>query len=155
MTELRGGPSAFGINQAGQILGFAFLGPGNFHSYIWRAREWIDSGASFIAYHINSNLTPSTGLAEAVGRADPGNATLYTDGALFNLNDLIPPGSGWRLNDARSINDSGRIVGNGSLGFQSHAFLLIPNQDNIRETSPHSDAKSRAFAENSPARQTD
>jgi probable HAF family extracellular repeat protein len=52
-------------------------------------------------------------------------AFLYQDGSMYDLNSLIDPSSGWVLESASAINDSGQIVGYGinSLG-QEHAFLL-------------------------------
>ena len=45
-------------------------------------------------------------------------------GGLRDLNDLIPPNSGWVLKEARDINNSGDIVGYGSINGVNHAFLL-------------------------------
>jgi len=57
-------------------------------------------------------------------------AFLYRSGTLYDLNDLIPPGSGWVLRDAVSINDGGQIVGRGELPGQPYTiayFLLTPS----------------------------
>ena len=43
-----------------------------------------------------------------------------------NLNDLIDPASGWTLTQALAINTSGQIVGYGSNGTYTEAFLLTP-----------------------------
>ena len=43
-----------------------------------------------------------------------------------DLNDLIPPGSGWTLEDADSINWEGKIVGTGHHGAEERGFLLTP-----------------------------
>jgi hypothetical protein len=47
---------------------------------------------------------------------------------MYDLNDLVPAGSGWGLGEALSINDAGQIIGSGSLsGFQyPHAYRLDP-----------------------------
>src|SRR5262249_52696313 len=66
----------------------------------------------------------SSGMAGAMAT----HAFLYRDGALTDLNDLIPPDAGWVLSDASGINDAGQIVGYGSHnGFCNHAFLLTPD----------------------------
>ena len=45
-----------------------------------------------------------------------------------NLNNLIPPGSGFTLDNATAINDNGQIVASGSNApGQEHAFLLTPS----------------------------
>jgi probable HAF family extracellular repeat protein len=43
-----------------------------------------------------------------------------------DLNSLIPAHSGWILTQASGINDSGQIVGWGTVNKQTHAFLLSP-----------------------------
>ena len=36
------------------------------------------------------------------------------------------PGSGWILEQGLAINDAGQITGSGTIGGQTHAFLLTP-----------------------------
>jgi probable HAF family extracellular repeat protein len=50
----------------------------------------------------------------------------YRIGVMTDLNQRIPPGSGWFLTDAFDINDAGQIVGRGLVGGEMHAFLLTP-----------------------------
>jgi hypothetical protein len=47
-----------------------------------------------------------------------------------NLNNLIPPGSGFTLDNATAINDNGQIVVSGSKRPRpgARAFLLTPSQ---------------------------
>jgi hypothetical protein len=45
-----------------------------------------------------------------------------------DLNNLIPAGTGWVLQEGAAINDTGQIAGYGTLHGQTHAFLLIPVQ---------------------------
>jgi hypothetical protein len=60
------------------------------------------------------------------------NATLHaflidTAGTMRDLNDLIPPDSGWVLQRADGINDAGQISGYGSApNGSTRAFLLTP-----------------------------
>jgi len=44
------------------------------------------------------------------------HAFLARGGQVFDLNDLLPAGSDWVLQEAQSINDAGQIVGRGYLG---------------------------------------
>ena len=61
-----------------------------------------------------------------VGQSGNG-AWIWSNGTFQNLNNLIPPGSGFTLNAATAINDNGQIVANGSNATgQTHAFLLTP-----------------------------
>ena len=54
------------------------------------------------------------------------HAFLYSGGVMTDLNTLIDPTSGWVLQTAQAINDSGQITGYGIIGGQTHAFLLTP-----------------------------
>jgi len=52
---------------------------------------------------------------------------VYANGVMHDLNDLIPADSGWVIESADDINDSGAIVGYGTgPDGQRHAFLLVP-----------------------------
>jgi probable HAF family extracellular repeat protein len=62
------------------------------------------------------------------------HAFLYDgSGPMQDLNNLIDPSSGWQLNWADGINDSGQIVGIGQIGGQYRAFLLtsVPEPSTI------------------------
>ena len=65
-----------------------------------------------------------------VGFAETGtgdqHAFLYAEGALTDLNTPAVSATGWILRSAKSINDSGQIVGFGTYRDQSRAFLLEP-----------------------------
>jgi probable HAF family extracellular repeat protein len=67
---------------------------------------------------------------DVVGSADTiqgeQHAFLYRDGTMLDLNDLVQAGSGFVLEEATGINDSGEIVGTGTIGGATHAFLLAP-----------------------------
>lgn len=46
---------------------------------------------------------------------------------MLDLNSLLPPSSGWILNNAYAINDEGDVVGDGRLDGELRGFLLTPN----------------------------
>ena len=86
-----GGPSssALGINDAGQVVGFASTSEGVSHAFLYER-----------------SATPK----------------------MQDLNSLIPPDSGWSLEEARAINQKGQIVGLGERNGHNHAFLLTPRK---------------------------
>ena len=43
-----------------------------------------------------------------------------------DLNSLIDTNTGWVLRQANAVNDSGEIVGYGTIGGHTHAFALLP-----------------------------
>jgi probable HAF family extracellular repeat protein len=53
-------------------------------------------------------------------------ATLWENGMAMDLNTLIPADGGWTLLSAEGINAGGDIVGFGTLGGATHAYLLTP-----------------------------
>ena len=51
---------------------------------------------------------------------------LWQRGTPLDLNELIPPNSGWELRVAAEINGAGQIAGFGTIGGRQHAYLLTP-----------------------------
>ena len=80
----------------------------------------------------NSVAYDVDGAGEAVGAAAPApdapnvRALLWRSGHVIDLNRLLPPNSGWTLQEARAINSRGQIVGAGLFRGSPHAFLLTP-----------------------------
>jgi beta-lactamase regulating signal transducer with metallopeptidase domain len=53
-------------------------------------------------------------------------AFLYTDGEMYDLNDLIPANSGWQIDQPTALNNAGQIIGHGTYKGKEHYFLLSP-----------------------------
>jgi probable HAF family extracellular repeat protein len=70
------------------------------------------------------------------GPLGSGRAFLWENGAMTDLNTLIPSDSPWYLLEATSINDAGQIVGWGTIDGNVHAFLATP-VDSDRDDSEH------------------
>ena len=120
--------TGFGINAGGQVAGYANLaGDTAFHAALWTGTTAADlgtlGGTNSRGFGINT-------IGEVVGSSDTAGgdtaAFLYTSGRLIDLNTLLPAESGWQLAAARGINDSGWIIGSGTLNGQAHAYLLKP-----------------------------
>ncbi len=112
---------AWGINDAGQIVGtmepsIAFLCSNGTVTGLGTL-----GGTYSEAYCIN-NEGQVVGDSDTVPGVNSTRAFIYGDGKMTDLNSLIDPASGWTLVQATAINDSGQIVGYGSMG----AFLLTP-----------------------------
>lgn len=97
-------------------------------AFFWRSGVMTDlgslGGSSSIAYCINNNsqIVGSTGKVGETKRA-----FLWQDGKMVDLNTLLPANSGWTLEEATGISDSGQIIGFGN--YQKNfrvAFLLTP-----------------------------
>jgi len=124
---------AAAINAKGKITGQAYTA-GNLqaHAYLWSGGKMKDlgvlPGGSGYSWGLGIN-----GPGVVVGRSEQPQGSTYVDhafmwsgGKMRDLNSLISQRSGWLLNSAYAINDSGQIVGEGTIAGQTHAFLLTP-----------------------------
>ena len=121
--------SATGINSAGQVVGWSSDSRSACRAFLYSNGTMTDlgklNGRSTYATAINDGgQIVGYALAQTAG---PSSAWIDAGGTMTALNSLISPKSGWELQQATAINDSGWIVGSGtnSAG-QSHAFLLTP-----------------------------
>ena len=101
---------AISINNNGQIAGTVFTG-GTSEGFS-SSNGTITNLGGFLAASINDN-----GVMVGGPQIDSG-------GTVQNLNDLIPAGSGYQIQDATAINDNGQIVANTT---SNHALLLTPS----------------------------
>jgi hypothetical protein len=74
--------------------------------------------------------------ATGTGDSDENESTVFHalifDGEIMlNLNDLIPPGSGWVLWSAYAISGAGQIVGTGWHNNALCGFLLPPRRASV------------------------
>jgi probable HAF family extracellular repeat protein len=123
---------AYAVNNLGQIVGDAYTaGDAAYHATLWTnsSSGLIDLGTLGGAYGQALGINAAS---QIVGTASTSNGTFHaafwtvgTNSAL-DLNSLIPMNSGWVLQQANAINDSGEIVGFGTIGGQTHAFALVP-----------------------------
>lgn len=131
MVDMLTGPELWGeahdINDNGIAVGFWRLSdelPEDNKAFLWD----IDNGK------VDLGLLPGASYSEARGINNLGQivghsgnrAFLYDSGMLYDLNDFLPPDSGWVLNGATAINESGWIVGVGVHNGVGRAFLLTP-----------------------------
>jgi probable HAF family extracellular repeat protein len=122
------GSQGFGINASGHVAGLSLSAAGIYRPFLYDGTMHdlgTLGGSGGRAYGINSH-GQVTGSADTTGDLTS-RAFLYTTGSgMVDLNSLIPPLSGWVLDNARGINDAGQITGDGVIRGELHAFLLTP-----------------------------
>lgn len=131
--------NAFYVNSAGQIIGAFNNTIVNTNGGVW---FWSSVAAQPVLLPalagggvlVNGNgFAPEFALNAAgtvVGTssdslANP-RAVIWTNGLVQDLNTLIPPGSGWVLQRATGINDTGGIIGTGTLNGTQASFYIAP-----------------------------
>ncbi len=116
------------INDNGQVVGVARNGAGQLHAFLYQ----LDAGGNVTSRTDLGELGGGYSTANAINNAgqvvgvSDARAFLWEQGAMMDLNTLLPPGSAWTLTRADGINDAGQIVGQGWINGQRHAFLLTP-----------------------------
>lgn len=118
---------AFGVNDNNEVVGYFGNVLAFSHAFYWsESTGMIDLGApggrSSFANDIN-NSGMIVGYASFSANPQQ-QAYLWYQGMAYNLNDFLPQGSGWVLNEAYGINEVGDIVGRGTFNGQTQAFLL-------------------------------
>jgi probable HAF family extracellular repeat protein len=121
------------INDSGKVVGSVTNAAGQSQAAYWNTSPLAPSveiplpSGGFIASAANA-INNSGDVVGNCTTAQPSSnhAFIFTAGASADLNTLIPRNSGWDLQIAHDISDSGQIVGVGLLNGQTRGFLLIP-----------------------------
>jgi probable HAF family extracellular repeat protein len=115
-----------GLNDSSQVIGYATTtNDAATHAFLYSGGVLRDlgtlGGSLSIAAAINN-------CGQVVGTSSDANETsrafLWEAGTITDLNNLLPPNSGWVLQSASLINDAGQIVGLGTTNGSSSLFLL-------------------------------
>jgi len=140
--------SAQAINNAGQVIGLSTTADNQTHGFVYSGGSMTDLGTLGGA---GSAPTGINSLGQVVGYSSSGqgvlHAFLWQNGAISDLNSLIPADSGWVLESAEFINDSGLIVGYGSLNGNWEWFAMTVGSDNSVDHPPVANAGPDQIAE--------
>ncbi len=114
-----GGNRPKAMNNAGQVV---------FDGKIWQNGTWTALSSMSMSEDINSYgwVVGTQIFSDPWGNQYDWQGKLWIDSTYYDLNSLIPGGSGWNLSFPRGINDRGQIVGEGYYNGVPRAFLLTP-----------------------------
>jgi probable HAF family extracellular repeat protein len=122
------------INNSGQVVGYAHAASGQ-RAFLWNAAGGMvdlgDLADGSSADGSSANAINDAGQVVGSSYSATGDrAFLWDDvNGLQDLNDLTDPGLSAVLNYATGINASGQIVGSGTVGGLTQAFLLTAIAD--------------------------
>jgi len=135
VTDLGPIPGGFGsmakvINNTGQVAGDGEIPADpsyDWHGFFYSDGVMIDIGTlptfrESRVFDMNDDGT-IVGVCEESSEEPRSTAFVWRNGTMWNLNDLIPPGSGFYLSSGRAINSAGQIV---VRTFGAEAVLLTP-----------------------------
>ena len=119
---------AWDINEKTQIVGQSQASDRSIHAFFWEKGAMTDLGTLGGTW---GAMWALNNKGEAVGDSTTANdaadhAILVKKGVMTDINDLLPPGSGWVLVIADGINDRSQISGMGVYNGQVRGFLLTP-----------------------------
>ncbi|OKI67890.1 PKD domain-containing protein [Micromonospora sp. CB01531] len=127
-SPLGGRSQAFDVNNAGQVAGWGGSpGSGGHQPVIWQADGRPVLYRTSYGGEINAINEAGAGVgAIRMLNLTYDHAALFQDGAVTDLNTLLPEGSGWELVAATGINDAGQISGYGRRNgdWERHAFIM-------------------------------
>src|SRR5579871_122918 len=120
---------AYGIDQAGDVVGYSAGSDGLLHGFLYTNGVMQDLGTLgsdyAIAVAINNNGLIVGDLQNAYGAAL--GSFVYANGAMTDLSTLIARGgAGWTGLTVTGVNDNGWIVGTGTVNNGSQGFLAVP-----------------------------
>lgn len=125
---------AFSINNKSEITGQASTAQVSgqihvFHAYLWRHGVMKDLGTlpgyPFSLGNLINDNTQIVGIAQS---ASASRAFLWQNGAMYDVNTLIPKNSSFNVTAAEGLNNRGQIAGWGIPGnaSQIHGFVATP-----------------------------
>jgi probable HAF family extracellular repeat protein len=123
---------AAALNDAGHVVGDADDEDG-IRAVLWGPAGAVMSLRTLPGYRERTSASGINNRGQIVGSANripEYRALLWQEGRMYDLNQCIPPGSGWELRHANAINDQGEIIGVGHIldqpGHWLRGFLLTP-----------------------------
>ncbi len=125
--------SAQAINRNGAIAGFFEPARGQTHAFLFDTNGLRDLDTLNNAYSAAYGMNNKGAVVGVMfnSPSDDDVAFLWSDGSMYNLNDLLDTRENWNLVEAWGINDAGQIVGYGIKNGTERALLLTPLENAV------------------------
>ena len=117
--------TASDINDHGRIAGMIGDATGHSRAVIWQGDRRVSIGAPG-KWIMVSGINNRDEVVGAIGPLDGQTAMLWHSDRHYDLNRLIPSGTGWKLTWAMHVDDRGRIFCLASHGPKAGYVLLTP-----------------------------
>jgi probable HAF family extracellular repeat protein len=124
---------ALAVNNRRWIVGRSTVSGSTERAFLWRDGDGMTNLGSLGLNHSRALDVNERGQIVGYASTFAGFPTfgaaagfLWENGVMFDLNDLIPDGTGWELLAANGINASGMITGYGRLNGETRSFVLLP-----------------------------
>ena len=120
------------INESGSGAGVYLrdFADGHLHAFYYREGQFADLGRADELYSetrsINDDGQVVGSWGKEIGTELIRGGFLYHNGVRTEIQDLLPPNSGWQIIKAECINNQGQIVGAGIFNNQEHPYILTP-----------------------------
>lgn len=126
--------SAKAINDLGQVVGNSSTSQSNknpfYHCFLWSKGTMTELAPNSVhdcyANSINNQGTVVGNFSYTYLMNQRFYPFVWRNGTIANLNRLLPPNSGWKLETANDINNDGQIVGTGIFQGKHRGVLLTP-----------------------------
>jgi probable HAF family extracellular repeat protein len=123
------------VDDFGNAAGRSETASGEHHAFLWQEGNGMtDLGTLGGPGSFARGINVVNGSIQVVGESETANlagrAVLWENGAITELNALIPGKPKWSLSQACAVNQAGQIVGLGRIGGRRgeyHGYLLMPN----------------------------
>jgi probable HAF family extracellular repeat protein len=144
----------FGINSSGQVVGWSNVANGNPHAFRYSGGVMTDLktlvgtpylGVSYANAINDSGQIVGSSVYDSTGSH---HAVIWQNGKTNDLNKQLPRHSGWVLEGAYDINGVGQIVGQGMIGGQRHAFLMVPSGSALQAVAVSNAAGAQVLSPN-------
>lgn len=125
-AQAEGGTDAWSMNQLGHVVGVS-----GGKAFLWNGHDMLDIGESDAYYTTTAEWINDRGQVVGWG-VDPQlhmHALRFDHGEVIALEDEVPDLGDWAFQMAVSIDNEGRIVGEGTRGARGHGFMLVPMHD--------------------------